>query len=264
MTSSGRVVGKRVVLTRTREGNEEFEPRVRAMGFEPISVECLELLPPLDWSPIDSSLRAIGTFDWLVFTSGRGAIMFKERMDFLGLDLRWRGRPLVAAVGEGTARLLRQSGVPVAFVPSEFLTRRLAYELPVGETQIRKQRVLLLRADLGDPKTVETLTRRGFEVVEHAVYRTEAFGSGRGALTGLEGADAILFASPSAVEGFASRLGVGESSLMKRKLAACIGPVTAKSALEHGFERIVTPKTHTFEALLQEVERELSMVTSNA
>ena len=111
---------------------------------------------------------------------------------------------------------------------------------------------------------VDILARRGFEVVEQAIYRTEAFSSRGGALTGLEGADAILFASPSAVEGFASRLGGKDASMMKRKLAACIGPVTAKSALEHGFERIVTPKAHTFEALLQEVERALSMVTPNA
>ncbi len=264
MMSSGNAARKRVVLTRTKEGNEEFAPKVRALGFEPISVECLELLPPRDWSPIDSSLMAIGTFDWLVFTSGRGASLFRERMDFLGLDLRWHGRPSVAAVGEGTARELRESGVPVAFVPSEFLTRKLASELPLGETNIERQRVLLLRADMGDPKMVDVLARRGFEVVEHAIYRTEALSSGGVALAGLEGADAILFASPSAVEGFTSRLGGKGSSVMKRKLAGCIGPVTAKSAMEHGFERIVAPKAHTFEALLQEVGRELSMVTPNA
>ena len=264
MTSLGNAARKRVVLTRTREGNEEFASRVRAQGFEPISVECLELLPPRDWSPIDSSLRAIGTFDWVVFTSSRGAILFKERMDFLGFDLKWRGRPSVAAVGEGTARELRESGVPVAFVPSEFLTLRLASELPLGDASIGKQRVLLLRADMGDPQMVDVLARRGFEVVEHAIYRTEALSLRGDALAGLEGADAILFASPSAVEGFTSRLGVKDSSKMKRKLAACIGPVTAKAAKEHGFEKIVTPKAHTFEALLLEVERELSVVTPNA
>jgi uroporphyrinogen-III synthase len=264
VTSSGNDARKRVVLTRTREGNEEFASIVRAMGFEPILVECLELLPPRDWSPIDSSLRAIGTFDWVVFTSGRGAVLFKERMDFLELDLNWHGRPSVAAVGEGTARELRKSGVPVAFIPSEFLTLRLASELPVGETSMGKQRVLLLRADMGDPQMADVLARRGFEVVEHAIYRTEAFSSRGGALTGLEGADAILFASPSAVEGFTSRLARKDFSIMKRKLAACIGPVTAKAAMAHGFERIVTPKAHTFEALIQEMERELSMVTPNA
>jgi uroporphyrinogen III methyltransferase / synthase len=260
----GKAARKRVVLTRTREGNEESASMVRALGFEPIAVECLELLPPRDWSPIDSSLRALSTFDWVVFTSGRGAALFKERMDFLGLELKWRGRPSVAAVGEGTATELRESGVPVAFVPSEFLTLKLASELPAGEASIGKQRVLLLRADMGDPKMADILARRGFEVVEHAIYRTEAFSSRGGAITGLEGADAILFASPSAVEGFTSRLGGEDSSIMKRKLAACIGPVTAKSARDHGFERIVTPKAHTFKSLLQEVERELSMVTPNA
>jgi len=259
MTPEGAAARRRIVLTRTSKGNEQLARRARALGFEPISVESIQLLPPLDWSAIDASLGALGGFDWLMFTSSRGARMFKERIATLQLDLKWQGRPSVAAVGEGTAEELRSSDIHVAFVPSEFLTQRLASELPTGTGQA-KPRVLLLRSDIADPRMVEVLLGRGFEVVEHAIYRTEAFRSERSAPPDLEGVDAILFASPSAVEGFTLLLGGRSSSALRRTLAACIGPVTAKSAMEHGFERIITPKTHTFDALLQEVGRELSMV----
>jgi uroporphyrinogen-III synthase len=261
MTSLAKAARWRIVLTRTKEGNEELARTVLALGFEPISVESLKLLPPRDWSQIDASLRAIGGFDWLVFTSGNGVILFRQRMDALALGLKWHGKPSVAAVGEGTAKELRDSEIPVAFIPSEFLTQRLASELPAGKTAAGKPRVLLLRSDMADPVTVDILTGRGFEVVEHPIYRTEALRSRSAALPDLENADAILFASPSAVEGFTSQLGGKDSSAMKHTLAACIGPVTAKSAMEHGFARIVTPKAHTFEALLQVVEGQLSMVT---
>lgn len=262
MTLEGGVARKRIVLTRTREGNERLAGRVRALGFEPVSVDSIELLPPRDWDAIDASLRALGWFDWLVFTSSSGASLFRERMDALALDLPWQEKPSVAAVGEGTAEELRSSGVPVAFVPSEFLTQRLASELPTGNTGTGKPRVLLLRSDIADHLMVEVLRSRGFEVIEHAIYRTERSRPGSSAPLELGRVDAILFASPSAVEGFTSRLGVKGASAMRRTLVACIGPVTAKAAKENGFERIIVPKAHTFEGLLQEVGRELSMVTS--
>ncbi len=261
MTLEGGLAKKRIVLTRNRQGNERLAERVRALGFEPVSVESIELLPPRDWSAIDASLNRLGEFDWLVFTSSRGVSMFRERMGELGLDLPSR-RPLVAAVGAGTAEELQSSGVHVAFVPSEFLTLKLASELPTGDAEGGK-RVLLLRSDIADHLMVEILSSRGFEVIEHAIYRTETSGHGSGSPVELGRIDAILFASPSAVEGFTSRLGSEGSSGMRRTLVACIGPVTAEAAREHGFERIITPKSHTFEGLLQELERELSMVTSS-
>jgi uroporphyrinogen III methyltransferase/synthase len=263
MTLEGGVVKKRIVLTRTKQGNELLAGRVRALGFEPVSVESIELMPPRDWNAIDASLNSLGGFDWLVFTSSSGASMFKERMGTLGLDLPWQGKPSVAAVGDGTAEELRISGVRVAFVPSEFLTLRLASELPAGNTGEGMPRVLLLRSDIADHRMVEVLRSRGFAVVEHAIYRTETPGSEGIAPAALGRVDAILFASPSAVQGFASRLESKASSEMRRTLAACIGPVTAKAAREHGFERIIMPKAHTFEGLLQELERELSMVTNS-
>ncbi len=71
----------------------------------------------------------------------------------------------------------------------------------------------------------------------------------------LRDADAIVFASPSAVEAFMRRLDSAGSALTKRLLAVCIGPVTATAAREHGFERILTPKTHTVESLVGELGR---------
>jgi uroporphyrinogen-III synthase len=263
MTLDGGLVKKRVVLTRTRQGNEQLAGRVRELGFEPILVESLEILPARDWRAIDDSLKSLGAFDWLVFTSGTGVSMFTARMEALGMGVPWLGRPSVAAVGDGTAEELRLSGVRAIFVPSEFLTSRLASELPVGETAGGAPRVLLLRSDIADHLMVEILRGRGFEVLEHAIYRTVVPGPERCAPLPLGRVDAILFASPSAVEGFTSRVGREESPGIRRTLAACIGPVTAKAAREHGFERIITPKAHTFEGLLQELERELSMVTNS-
>jgi len=245
----------KVVITRSRKGNAELARSLKAVGFEPIPVDTIEFLPPEDWSSVDASLKRLGEFDWLLLTSPTGAEFFAQRMRALSLAMPWDGKPEVAAVGEKTRAALQKEGIRVGFVPSEYLTRALAEQLPRG----RGKRLLILRADIGDPDVVATLERQGFRVTDSTAYRTSSIAGHEeeeAMEPALRDADAILFASPSAVEAFMKRLDpdAAATALTKRLLAVCIGPVTANAARERGFDRIITPKTHTIESLVRELE----------
>jgi len=244
----------KVVITRSKKGNAELARSLEVLGFKPVPIDTIEFLPPEDWSTVDAGLNRLGEFDWILFTSPTGVEFFEQRMRALSLPVPWRGKPAVAAVGEKTSAALQKEGIGADFVPSTFLTRALAEQLP----RERGKRLLLLRADIADPKVVATLERSGFIVTDLTIYRTSsvAEGDGKAMEPALRGADAIVFASPSAVEAFMTRLGkpATASGLTKRLLAVCIGPVTATAARERGFERILTPKTHTIDGLVQELE----------
>jgi uroporphyrinogen III methyltransferase / synthase len=240
----------KVVITRSRKGNAELATRLTALGFEPISVDTIEFLPPEDWSSVDASLRRLADFDWLLFTSATGVQFFAERMRALSLDLPWHGKPMVAAVGEKTGAALQREGVGVDFVPSAYLTRALAEQLP----RDRGKDILMLRADIAEPDVLRTLEEGGFRVRDLAVYRTSPLGGEEETKmeSGLREADAIVFASPSAVEAFARRFDRAALATSERRpVVLCIGPVTAAAAREHGFERVLTPETHTIESLLR-------------
>jgi uroporphyrinogen-III synthase len=242
----------KVVVTRSRKGNAGLAKSLKALGFEPIEMDTIEFLPPEDWSRVDASLKYLRRFDWVLFTSATGAEFFAERMRVLGLALSWRGRPAVAAVGEKTSAALQREGVAVDFVPEEYLTKTMAEELPMG----RGRAVLMLRADISDPKAVATLEGKGFQVTDLAVYRTSSIKEGASAEPAVKDADAVIFASPSAVEAFVGRLDAAAlAALAGRALAVCIGPVTAAAARQRGFGRIITPKTHTMESLVEELSR---------
>jgi len=244
----------KVVITRSRKGNAELARSLKAFGFEPIQVDTIEFLPPEDWSSVDASLKKLREFDWLLLTSQTGAEFFAQRMKALSLAMPWGGKPEVAVVGEKTRAALQREGINVGFVPSAYLTRALAEQLP----RARGRRLLILRADIGDPEVVATLQREGFRVTDLAVYRTSSVATDEEEAKepALRGADAIVFASPSAVEAFMKRLDsdAAASVLTKRLLAVCIGPVTAKAARGRGFERIIAPKIHTIEGLVAELE----------
>src|SRR5207244_941463 len=85
---------------------------------------------------------AEGAFDWVLFTSRAGVEAVLARIQTKGLDpSAVRGE--VAAVGEGTARTLREAGIEPSIVPKTYTTHALSRALPRGSG-----RVLLPRADI--------------------------------------------------------------------------------------------------------------------
>ncbi len=240
---------RRIMVTRSKAGNRELTRSLRKVGFEAVSVDTLSFLPPSDWSGVDDALRRLHEYDWLVFTSKVGARFFVRRMGKLLLETQWRGKPAVAAVGAGTRESLTSAGIKVDFTPSKFLTRKLASELPTD----RGRNVLLLRADIADASMRITLQRRGFSVEDRPIYRTR-FVPGR-AEANLRSVDAILFASPSAIDGLCNRITRRTLDSLMSTSVLCIGPVTARAAKARGFKRVTMPRVNTFGSLVQELRR---------
>ncbi len=237
-----------VVITRSREGNEELARKLREAGVDPIPVDTISLAPPVDWREVDRFLRRLGTFEWVVFTSPRGAKYFATRMRALSLPVPVGGRPRFAAVGERTAKALSGIGVTPDFVPSSYTTSALGEELPAEPGT----GVLLLRADIAEPGLAKKLAERGFRVEEAAIYRTL---EGRGPNPRIKDAGLIVFASASAVRGLCALVPEDELRRLKRLRAVCIGPVTESAARERGFVNVMKPETYTLDAVVREVAR---------
>jgi uroporphyrinogen-III synthase len=239
-----------VVVARSKEGNEELSARLKELDLLPLAVETIVFLPPKDWTEVDRALRQLDAFDWIAFTSPRAVDVFVKRLDALGVGPRLRG-PRFAAVGSKTGSRLKAAGFKADFVPTRYLTSALGEGLPEGQGR----RVLLLRADIGEKALVTTLRKRGFEVVDLALYQTRSVVRKINPRR-LEGVDIVVFASPSEVRGFVDRIDPGTLSQLREKVtAACIGPVTARAAVQAGFRSVIAPEEHTVDALVDEVGR---------
>jgi uroporphyrinogen-III synthase len=237
---------RRVLITRSREGNSELAPKIRKMGFEPLAIDLLELTPPQDWREVDGFIAHLESYDWLAFTSGVAVRFFSARAASLHLSLS-KMPTKVACIGPKTAEAASAAGISVGFVPSRALGLTLGQELPGGA------RVLLLRGDISDGSLPETLRARGFQVDEAVMYFT---GKGHGSTELVDEADLIIFGSPSSVANLCSRLSEPARARAVKKVAACIGPVTARAARSHGFSRVIQPtEEYTFDSLLEQVRR---------
>ena len=243
--------GLRVLVTRPRQQMSALSRLLTEHGAEPVEAPAIEIAPVEDAAELDAALAALGTFDWVVFTSVNGVAAVFERFAALGRDARAFGGAQVAAVGSATAEALAERGIAADYVPRTFTTAAIADGF--SGIDMRGKRVLLPRADIAPTNLADALRARGAEVASIAAYRTlkppDADARTREALaSGTIGAAA--FTSSSAVRNLMEALD-GDARLLDGVMIASIGPVTSAAAREAGLRVDVEAPVHTVPGLVE-------------
>lgn len=247
-----------MVNTRSPRQARELDELLEQRRAHPLSYPCIDTVPASDTVALDAALKAAvdGQFDWLVFTSANAAEAVGARLDRLGISPKRMGRARVAAVGPGTAAALTERlGLAAELCPQEYLAEALADELLAKGAQ----KVLVPQAERAREALVSILTASGVEVQAVVAYRT-VLGSGGTDIPQLlrhDGVDAVVFASPSAVDNMSVRLERegGDWDDLRQVCIACIGPVTAAAAERRGLGVDVLPADHTILGLVQGLEQ---------
>lgn len=225
--------GKRVLITRPRAQSAGFAAALRQAGAEPVCFPVIEIAPLDDTTQLDRALVELGGYDWLVLTSVNGVQAILDRLAVLGLACL-PDHLQVAAIGPLTATALAEHGFPPHFVPTEYVAEAI---LP-GLGDLRGRRVLLPRADLARPALAEAIRAAGGVAHEVTAYRTLPARPDPAGLQALaEGVNIVTFTSSSTVRNFvalARAAGLDPQHLPGNPLFACIGPITAATAVEEG------------------------------
>lgn len=248
------LLGKKILVTRAEGQAESFAARLRALGAEPIILPTIVLVPPQDWEPVDQAIHQLESYHWLIFTSANGVRFFLERLQALGYKPRHLEQVHKAAIGPATASALEQHGLPVDFVPAQYLAEAIAEGL--GD-KVRGQRILLPRADIARKDLSRLLRARGAHVEEVIAYRTQPAPLKPAQLQGLfqKKPDIITFTSASTARHFAGLL-QGSQELLRGVTVACIGPITARVAGEAGLPVHIVAREHTLEGLITAIAQE--------
>jgi len=245
--------GRAIIVTRSREQASELTRRLSELGANVIEEPTIELAPPADQSAVDAVLRDMSGFDWIIFTSPAGVKHAKRRLLELGLDVRALGPAKLAAVGNETARAIRdQLNLKVDLCPQQFVAEALADALQHGG-DVAGKRFLLLRADIGRPILAQRLQQGGAAAVaDVAIYQTRPAGalsaSTRSALAGGE-IHWITFTSSSTVKNFLAQLGPNAAAQLSQIRLASIGPVTSQTLRAAGL-RAIEAKTYNLDGLV--------------
>ncbi|VBB08834.1 uroporphyrin-iii c-methyltransferase signature 2 [Lucifera butyrica] len=242
--------GKTVMVTRAREQASQLTARLEAMGARCLEAPSIRIAPPESYVPLDTAIEAIGSYQWLIFTSVNGVEAFFCRLHAAGKDTRSLGLK-VAAIGAPTAERLSAFGVIADLVPLEFRAEGVIEALTgrIGAGT----KILLPRAAVARDILPESLRRMGCQVDVVEAYRTlpgEFDGPELGERLRAGEIDLITFTSSSTVTNLLSLLGEAGNELIARIKVACIGPITAATCLENGIKPEIIAEEYTIHGLV--------------
>ena len=249
--------GKRLVVTRAAKQASGITARLTALGAEVIEtpmIETRDVIPAVileGQSPdritriSSADFKALANFDILAFTSTNGVESFFRQLFAAGCDVRVLAGKKIASVGKITEKKLLEYGIRCDYVPEdhtgEGLGKLLAAKVTAGE--IDESRILLLQGNLADDTLLELLPKSTRWVVYETLPVTELPEWKREAVAG---ADAVVFASTSAVENFV------KMAEARPSLSFCIGRMTETAARKHGFETVTSDET-TMDSLVKKI-----------
>jgi uroporphyrinogen-III synthase len=262
MRSSAKVPlkGVRVLVGRARHQASELSTGLKKLGAQVIEIPFIEIRKPRSYRPLDSALKAISDYGWLILTSVNGVDALATRMKKLRITATDLKHLRIAAIGPATADRIKAFGLAVAVVPEQYVAESVVKAL---RGRVKGKRVLLARAKVARDVIPRELRSMGAHVDVVEAYQTIRSHVSRKSLRALmddpkRRPHVIVFTSSSTVRNFMALLG-GRSrpahiNLDGIKLAS-IGPVTSATLQEYGLAKYVEAKTFTIPGLIKAIVR---------
>jgi uroporphyrinogen III methyltransferase/synthase len=250
--------GKRILVTRARSQASELSNLIEDLGGEAVEFPVIRIQATSQVAArtaLGDALQRLEDFDWVIFTSVNGVDHFFEAIREQQIDIRRMYKAKIAAVGPKTSEALRSRGLLVELLPSKFhgdeLLASVAEQLKLG------QQVLLPTADIAKEYIPARLRELGLQITEVDVYETVLETSGGAEIIEMleqKVLQIITFTSSSTVTNLfhaLKELGVDHPlELIKDCQIACIGPMTAQTAIEAGLTIDYLAEEATVESLV--------------
>ncbi|MHB8439723.1 MAG: uroporphyrinogen-III C-methyltransferase [Acidimicrobiales bacterium] len=239
------LAGSTVAVTREEGRGDELARALSAAGAVVATVPVLRTEEPEDGGiALARALGDLGRYEWLVLTSRRAVDRVMDGVH----DARALHGVRIGVVGPATARALAERGVIADDVAEPATAEGLVHAVGAGSG-----RVLYPRAEGARDVVPESLRAAGWLVDDPVAYRTVAVRPDDALVAVAARCDAIVFASPSAVDSY--MVAAGDRAV---PAVVCIGPVTARSAEERGLTVAAVAKEPGTEGMVHAVAEALA------
>lgn len=253
----------RVLVTRATHQSGGFSMQLRSLGAGVLEIPMLHIAPPESFEPLDSAIRQLFLYRWIVFASANAVHAFFERAQDLGCVLL-PDTVSIAAIGPGTAKALQRYGhharyQPEVFVAETFITNFPGYPNLVGTS------VLWPKGNTGRWIIRDKLLKAGAEVTPVVCYRsTMPSDSGQLAIQLANAVrqrqvDAITIASGQTAKNLVTmaQMMLNQDELielLRLTPIVTIGPETSAAVRELGFADVRQAGEYTTEGMIAVLE----------
>ncbi|MHC4122609.1 MAG: uroporphyrinogen-III C-methyltransferase [Planctomycetota bacterium] len=195
----------------------------------------IDCVPLDDYTGADSTLKNIGTFDWIVFTSPNGAKYLFERLNAMHKDARTLSNAKIAVIGKTTAQKLKEFGITADMVPKNESSAGLLEEF--SKLDMKNKKVLLPQSEIASNELPDGLLNMQAVIEKVPIYKTIDRDPGP---IDFDYIQKILFTSGSTVQAFVKRFG----QVPQHIKSYCLGPATLARAKEHNINAQLLPSDY--------------------
>lgn len=256
-SQTGKLSGKRIVVTRSSQHSGELKNKLQTLGAEVLELPLITAELNVEPDAVVEIMAHIATYEWIIFTSRNGVRFFFDVFFKTFKDIRCIGPARFACVGKATARELERYHFEVDLVPEPHTSEALALAL-IETGSLPSTNVLVVTGNLNSPELPKKLETEGEAIVDtFAVYKTtktdlsqhEAAKDFR-----QHGADVITFTSTSTVESFVEQAQALQlSPTAQHPKAVSIGPVTTEAMKAKKLPVAAEAEEANLDALVQAV-----------
>ena len=264
------LAGRTVVVTRAAAQAGELTDALESYGAKVFVCPTIEIRELDSYERLDEALDHLYGYDWIIFTSANSVEFFVKRLAERRLKVEDLDEVKVCAIGQRTAGRLHDAHVHVDVVPSESTAEGVftsLSEFAGGSEYLHGLNILLPRAVIGRDVLPKALEDAGARVDVIPTYQTvvpENFDRGklRAMLAG--SGDCIAFTSPSTIKNLAKLFDTPDlGNALPGVVIACIGPVTAAAAVEHGLRVDIQPEQQSVKHLADAIAQHYSATDSH-
>ncbi len=249
--------GIRILVGRARHQAGALSAELRKLGATVVEIPFIEIRKPRSFRQLDSALRNLDTYDWLILTSANGVEAMWQRMETLGLTKTHLAGLWIATIGPATKKAIEKRGVEVDVVPDEYIAESVVRGL---RNRVKGKRVLLVRAKVARDVIPRKLRKAGAKVNVVEAYETVVPKSSRARLRKTINnpqlrPHIVTFTSSSTVRNFVELLGRNKNSkrLLQEVTMASIGPVTSSTLREVGLRVDIAAKEFTIPGVVNAI-----------
>lgn len=258
------LAGIRVLVGRAHHQAGALSSLLRKLGADVVEIPFIEIRPPRSFRPLDTALKNLAAYDWLILTSVNGVDAMWDRLEKLRLTKRSLQHLNIAAIGPATRKAIEKRGLKVNVVPEEYVAESVVKSL---RAKVIGKNVLLVRAKVARDVIPQELRKAGAEVDVFEAYETVVPTSSRVRLRKVlknpnRQPHVITFTSSSTVKNFVALLGPnGRSRHGKRPsplegiTLASIGPVTSATLSELKLGADIEAREYTIPGLVEAIVR---------
>ena len=259
------LTGVLVLVSRARLQASALSAELRRRGAEVIEIPFIEIRKPRSYGPLDTALKNLHDYNWLILTSVNGVEAMWQRISKLGVNKAALKHLRIAAIGPATRRAIEMNGLKVNVVPREYVAESVVRSL---RNRVKGKRVLLVRAKVARDVIPRELRAAGAKVDVVEAYKTVVPQASRARLCAVlrsprRRPDVITFTSSSTVRNFVTLLAnpkgprartrLGSSNQLKGIRFASIGPVTSSTLREFSLPVHIEAKEYTIPGLVQAI-----------